>query len=127
MQLPTTKHDPSAAAAAAAQRDVLAKYAKTDDLGRLVCRFGPRSTGAGYLVRRVVVQGPQGSLCRLYTGEIDPLNVADHTASGWSDVADYAQPLYVPPYLDLVVLWERLDGTNIAGAAVARIEIEEIR
>jgi hypothetical protein len=116
-------------ATAAAQRSILAQRAVVDHTGALVCRFEPRDSPGGALVRRIVVQGPVSSLARVYAGEPDPLNLADATASGWSDVADYAQPLYLPPYTPLVVVWTDAADQNIAdpdGRALVRLELEDV-
>lgn len=124
MFLPEPEYKPTPEATAAGHRSVLAQAAEVDTAGRLAVRFEPRY--AGWLVRRLVVQGPAGSVARVYVGEPEPLNMADATSAGATDVADYAQPLYVPPAASLVVVWTDADGTNIAGTAMARAEIEDI-
>lgn len=126
MFLPHGDRSATSEATAAAQRSVLAQYASVDDEGRLSCWFAPRDSPGGFLVRRIVVQGPPNSVVRVYAGDPDPLTLADATATGSSDVADYAQPLYVPTYQPLVIIWQKPDGTDLAGVATARIEIEEL-
>lgn len=92
-----------------------------------MARFAPRPTGVGYLVRRAVIQGPSGSICRIYTGDPDETSLADGSQAGALDIADYYQPLYVDPATELVAVWTEVDGvTNVSGPALIRIELEEL-
>ena len=112
----------------AGDRSVTAQRATIDQLARLSCRFLPRQAPNGYLVRRIVVQGPDHSEAAVYVGDPSDLTMADVTRNGAGDVADYAQPLYVPPALDLWVIWtDRTTGANyVGGPATARIETEDL-
>lgn len=109
-------------------RSVAAKYATIDLSQRLSVRFLPRNSPGGYLVRRIVVQGPTGSRAYVYVDDPDELTLADTTRNGAADVADYSQALYVPPETDLWVVWQDKTGANYpAGSvAVARIETEDV-
>lgn len=119
----------SDAAALAELYDVLVQRAAVDADGRLSVRFPPRRSGAAWLVRRCVVQGPTDTQAQLYTGEVvEDLALADGTLSGDFDVADNYQPLYVPPATPLIVVWTDVEtGANVAGDAIARVELEEVR
>lgn len=127
MYLPQPQAVDPFTAEGATRQTVLAARAELDEVGRLVVRFAGRDRG--YLVRRMVVQGVAGTAARVYAGEPDPLNLADGTNAGAADVADYAQPLYVPEGLPLVVVWANSDGTTPAdpdGLTTARIEIQDV-
>lgn len=106
-------------------RYVLTAQASIEVDGRLTARIDGR--GPAWLARRIVVQGPSGSICKLYTGEPSETNLADGSQSGALDVADYNQPLYVEPSIPLVAVWTEADGvTNVTGDAIVRVELEEI-
>ena len=109
-------------------RSVQAITATIDQAGRLSCRFQPRRAPNGYLVRRIVVKGPALSVASVYVGDPADLTLADVSRNGQTDVADYSQPLYVPPALDLWIVWTvRSTGANfVAGPATARIETEDL-
>ena len=126
MQLPRPVQGGGAASGGGARYNLVTK-ARTEPSGALVARFTPRPSGVGYLVRRVVLQGPSGSICRIYTGEPDETSLADGSQAGALDIADYYQPLYVDPATELVAVWTEPDGrTNVTGSALVRIEIEEL-
>lgn len=86
-----------------------------------------RARGTGYLVRRVLIQGPEASLFRIYTGEPSAESLADGSQSGALDVADFAQPLYVDPGLELVGVWTPEDlAQPLVGDALMRVELEDV-
>lgn len=111
------------AASGGGSRYVLVARASNEN-GRLTARVPAR--GVDWLARRIVVQGPDASILRLYTGEPTETALADGSQSGALDVADYYQPLYVERGLQLVAVWLSAAGTDITGEALIRVELEEI-
>jgi len=106
---------------------ILVERGAADVSGALTARFDARDPA--YLVRRFLVQGPDGAEARIYVGEPSQLNLADGTRAGELDIADYAQPLYVPRGIPLVVIWTDSAGRDIDDPnrlAVVRAEIEEL-
>lgn len=124
MQLPRPVQGGGAASGGGARYNLVAN-ARVESNGVLVARIAGR--GPAWLARRIVVQGPAGSACKLYTGAPSSTSLADGTKSGALDVADYYQPRYIEPSVPLVAVWTAADGvTNVAGPAVIRLELEEI-
>ena len=123
MQLPRPVQSGGAASGGGARYNVVAQ-ATVEPSGALVARVSARDLG--WLARRIVLQGPPGSICRLYTGEPGPTSLADGSQAGELDVADYYQPLYVERSLPLVAVWSTGTGENVTGEALIRVELEEV-
>ena len=122
MQLPRPVAQGGAASGGGARYNVIAQ-AKSES-GRLTARVPAR--GVPWLARRIVIQGPNGSICRLYTGEPSGTSLADGSQAGALDVADYYQPLYVEPGTELVAVWLDTTEQPIPGEATIRVELEEL-
>lgn len=90
----------------------------------LVARLAAR--GRPYYVKRMVIQGPSGSIFLMYTGEPSEESFADGSQSGERDIADNIQPPYVETGLPLVGVWATAAGAPITGIALFRVEIEEV-
>lgn len=130
MRLPydTRGSESTAEALAAGSRVILVQRGAQDVSGALTARFEARESA--WLVRRFLIRGPADSQARIFAGEPAVTTLADGTSAGDLDVADYAQPLYVPPTVPLVVVWTHRDtGANVADPdrlALVRAEIEDI-
>lgn len=122
MQLPRPVQQGGAASGGGARYNVVANA--QSESGRLTARVPAR--GVPWLARRIVIQGPGGSICRLYTGEPSTASLADGSQAGALDVADYYQPLYVEPGVELVAVWLDTTEQNIGGEASLRVELEEM-
>ena len=123
IQLPRPVQQGGAAGGGGARYNVVAD-GRVGPSGALTARLAAR--GPAYLARRIVVQGPAGTICRLYTGDPSARNLADGSQAGALDIADYYQPLYVEPGTELVAVWTEPDGTNVTGTALIRVELEEL-
>jgi hypothetical protein len=127
MFLPTP--EPAPPGGAPVRRAVVARRATVDgSTGRLQVAFPMRDRD--HLVRRMVIQGPGGTVARIYVGDpSDDLNLADATTNGQSDIADNIQPLYVPAATTLYVVWTTTGGSNTTDPdhlTMARIELEDV-
>jgi hypothetical protein len=122
MQLPRPVAQGGGAAGGGARYNVVAR-SRTED-GRVVARVPAR--GVPWLARRIVIQGPSGSICRLYTGNPSDASLADGSQAGALDVADYYQPLYVEPGTELVAVWLDTTEQPIPGEGMIRVELEEL-
>lgn len=77
---------------------------------------------------RAFVQGPGGSTCRLYIGNLQPAQLildrrylVDYTLTGSSDYASYDPPLEITSGWFLAYAWT---GAPLTSGAFARVELQ---
>ena len=92
--------------------------------GTATVTLGPAGTWTGWKVQRVSVRlSAGGGFAATYRNAINEASLIDATSRGDSDVADYIEPIVLPPGETIVVRWSGADPGARATAVLAGAEV----